>query len=148
MSVLATIKLIKRELYKEAVVFIKIGAFYNVYFNDAIIISFLLGYKMKILDGNVENCGFPESSLKNIKFLLKEKKIDYIVINDAHDYDDCERETFGEQNSYTKCCCEAAKFILRRKHIEDINRTLIENINSFEIDRILGEIDNVVMGLN
>ena len=144
MSLLGTIRLIKRELYKETVVFVRVGAFYNVYFDDAIIISFLLGYKLKVLEGDVKNCGFPEGSLKNIKFLLKEKEIDYIVIDDTKDYEGCEREKFGDENSYAKCYFEALKFIKNRERIEAINKVLLDNINNPAIEKMLDAVDNAI----
>ena len=51
---------------KENVVIRKSGGFYNVFDDDAIIISYLTGYK--ITDGR---CGFPINSLDKVVIYLK-----------------------------------------------------------------------------
>lgn len=84
----------KKELYDESIVLIKVGTFYNAYFKDAILLSYLFGYKIKKLDKNVNNCGFPVSTLNNVKYLLEQKKINYIIIDKAHNYEENEKENF------------------------------------------------------
>ena len=54
-----------KDNYKEYVVFIKIGNFYETYNNDAYIISKIMNYKVKNISNNVR-VGFPITSL--VKF--------------------------------------------------------------------------------
>ena len=142
MSLINTVGIIKRELYRDCVVFVKVGAFYNVYFKDAVIVSYLFGYKLKMLDGDVENCGFPEVSLKNVKFLLGEKRISYIVIDEARDYEGHNGERFFDENFYDKCYEEAFLVISNRRRIEAINKVLLEKADRPEIGGILDEIES------
>lgn len=52
-----------------------IGKFYNVYNDDAIIISYLMGYKVR----ENKTCGFPDNALNKVINKLEDKKISYIV---------------------------------------------------------------------
>ena len=55
----------------------KVGLFYNAFDNDALIINYLLDYK--IINGR---CGFPINAIDKVLNLLDEKKINYKVDND------------------------------------------------------------------
>ena len=57
----------------ECVVIRKVGGFYSAFDDDAIIISYLAGYK--IVSGR---CGFPINSLNKVTNLLGDNKINYI----------------------------------------------------------------------
>ena len=85
MSLENMIKSIK-EIHHEYVVLIKIGAFYHAYGKDAYIISYLFGYKRKSFGSNSSTCGFPKSALSYVESKLEEKKINYILIDRAHQY--------------------------------------------------------------
>lgn len=68
-----------KDNYKEYVVFIKIGNFYETYNNDAYIISKIMNYKVKNISNNVR-VGFPITSLNKVLDELSNNKINYIVI--------------------------------------------------------------------
>ena len=64
MSVINMVHNIK-ELFPEYVMLLKIGNFYECYNDDAKIISYLFDYKLKQLDNDDKNCGFPLISLNH-----------------------------------------------------------------------------------
>ena len=65
--------------YKEFIVMIKFGNFYEMFDKDAVIASNILNYKLSKISDTVK-CGFPISSLDKVLNLLKEKQINYVVI--------------------------------------------------------------------
>ncbi len=54
----------------------KMGLFYNVFDDDAQIISYLLGYR--VINGR---CGFPNNTYNKVINTLEDKKINYIIID-------------------------------------------------------------------
>ena len=64
--------------YNNYLIFIKVGNFYELIDNDALIISKLFNYKLKRLT-NTFKVGFPIHKLDNIISRLNEEKINYIV---------------------------------------------------------------------
>ena len=92
--------------YKEYVIIIESGIFYNVYNQDCSIIYNLLKYKIKYSNNNYL-IGFPSSIIKKVTDILIDNKISYIIINK------------DENNNY---------FILEK------NKAKHNNYNKFEID--------------
>ena len=70
------------------------GGFYNVFDDDAIIISYLTGYK--ITSGR---CGFPLNSLNKVTNLLEDNTINYIVRDNMEDIDN---KNYKKLNMYDK----------------------------------------------
>lgn len=60
----------------------RIGIFYNILNEDAIIASNALGLKITDLGPNIDKAGFPISKIEKYIKLLKEKGIKYKIIND------------------------------------------------------------------
>ena len=80
----------------------KIGNFYNIYGDDAIILNYLFGYKI-LIDGKV--C-FPESALIKVINTIEDKKIDYQIINKEKDI----IKKYGNFNSYNKVLKQALEY--------------------------------------
>ena len=74
-----------KDNYKEYVIFIKIGNFYETYNNDAYIISTLMNYKVKNLSETIR-VGFPINSLVKVLDKLNNSKVNYIVIEKEEIY--------------------------------------------------------------
>lgn len=144
MSLVATVGIIKKELYREYVVLLKVGTFYNVYFDDAILISDLFGYKMKKLDNNINNCGFPVTALNNVKYMLEQKKINYIVIDRAHNYEENEKEDFKKENTYLENYQKANKNVILKNRIENIKNYLTEHISEENDTNILDRMECII----
>ena len=66
--------------HNDYICMIKVGSFYEVFDNDALIINELLKYKVKVVS-NTFKVGFPINSIKNVTKKLKEESINYIVVD-------------------------------------------------------------------
>lgn len=144
MSLVTTVEIIKKELYPESVVLLKVGTFYNAYFNDAILLSYLFGYKLKKIDKNVNNCGFPTATLNNVKYLLEQKKISYIIIDRGHNYEENEKEDFKGENTYLECYEKANRCMEFRNRIDGINDFLVKSIDKENINNILDRLECII----
>lgn len=86
-----------KDNYKEYVIFIKIGNFYETYGNDAYIISKIMNYKVKNISNNVR-VGFPITSLNKVLDELNNNKINYIVIEKDEIYKISIKKKFRDNN--------------------------------------------------
>lgn len=112
----------------------KIGKFYNIYGNDAIILNHLFGYKI-LIDGKVV---FPESALIKVINTIEDKKIDYQIINKEKDI----IKKYGNFNNYNKVLKQALEYRNIKSRTERIQE-LINNVNDITIlERIIGIIEN------
>ena len=61
-------------MYNRSIIIRKSGGFYQVFDNDALIISYLFNYKI-----TNHKCGFPIIAINKIMNVLEEKNINYII---------------------------------------------------------------------
>ena len=112
----------------------KIGKFYNIYGDGAIILNYLFGYKI-LIDGKV---GFPESVLIKVINTIEDKKIDYQIINKEKDI----IKKYSNFNNYNKVLKQALEYRNIKSRVERIQE-LINNVNDITIlERIIGIIEN------
>ena len=64
--------------YKDYIVMIKSGNFYEILDKDAVIINKLLGYKLSKISDTIK-CGFPITSLTKVLDILNKNNINYVV---------------------------------------------------------------------
>lgn len=139
MPVINMVKNIK-DLFSNYVVLIKIGNFYEVYNNDAIIISYLFNYKIKTLSSNDITCGFPLVSISKVKYILDKKYINYIIIDKAHNYEEIEKNDFKKKNKYNDLYNDANTFIDKINRINKIKNYLLNNANKIiEVEKLIYE---------
>lgn len=112
--------------YKDYVIFIKCGNFYEVFENDALIINDLFGYKIKRFS-NTFKAGFPVSKLDDITFKLNDLKVNYLVIN--------------------PCDNIVGKFNDNTYHKYKFNIDKIR-LNFFKLDKIIAYINNHILDDN
>lgn len=66
--------------YKDYVVIIRVGNFYEIYGEQALILHNLLNYKIKYLKDNIR-VGFPLVAYNKVTELLNQHKINYVIID-------------------------------------------------------------------
>ena len=99
MSVVTMIKEIK-EVHPEEVILVKMGNFFHVYGKDSYILSYLLGYKIKRIEGNICTAGFPDKTEAKVKAMLEKNKINYLVVDRRNGY---EVDEFINNKNLNKC---------------------------------------------
>lgn len=113
-----------RTEYKDFLLFIKIGNFYEVFDKDSLILNKLFGYKIKKIKDSIK-VGFPLSRLDYIIKLIG--NINYVVIDNTI----VEKKEFNN-NKY-------------KDYNFDINSIIL---NSIKIDRIYEELNNRLLDNN
>ena len=76
-----------KDVHKDYIVLVKVGNFYNCYGRDAYIISYLLDYKITLVDNNIYNCSFPKSAYNKVISIIENNKVNYIVLDKRNNYD-------------------------------------------------------------
>ena len=110
--------------YKDFLLFIKIGNFYEVFDKDSLILNKLFGYKIKRIKDSIK-VGFPLNRLDYILKLIG--NINYVVIDNTV----VEKKEFNN-NKY-------------KDYNFDINSIIL---NSIKIDRIYEELNNRLLDNN
>lgn len=136
------VMIIVKKIHAEDVVLVKAGTFYNVYEGDAIIIGYLLGYKIKDIDGH-KTTGFPANSLNKVITKLEEQHINYIVLDKAHNYEE-ESMNFKKENCYNDVYEKARKYTNINNRINQIYEYLLKNIENNEIKTKLQQMEDII----
>lgn len=66
---------------KDTVYLIRVGIFYNILNEDALLVSEKIGLKVTDLSPNIIKCGFPIAQIDKYKAILEEKNVTYQVID-------------------------------------------------------------------
>ena len=85
----------------QSVVIRKSGGFYNIFDDDAIVISYLTGYKL--VGGR---CGFPINSINKVTNILENNSVNYIVKENMEEKDN---KNYKSKNKYNKVLEKAKK---------------------------------------
>lgn len=112
-------------LYKEYIIIMKYGNFYETIDNDALIMSSIFNYKINKLS-NTFKVGFPINTLDNVINKLNDLNINYIVLDGI-------KKEF-KNNNYNNYIFD--------KDIINYNLTVINEINNYLINNILNNISN------
>lgn len=129
-----------KELFETTVVIIKIGTFYEVYNNDAIILSYLLNYKIREVGINDINCGFPSTALNKVKTKLENEKIDYLIVDKVHSYEEIEKLTYKSDNKYEEILNNANIYVDKMKRIKKVYDFLLDDSSKLEsVEKLLYE---------
>lgn len=140
MSIINTIASIK-EVHREYVLLVKIGNFYYCYGRDAYIISYLLHYKINIIEKNMYACSFPQTAYNKVITTLEEKKVNYIVLDRRNNYSVDEKSSNNNLNKYNETYLKAKEELATRMRIEKIYRYLLDNTRDKEI---IGEMEKII----
>ena len=97
-------------MYNRSIIIRKSGGFYQVFDNDALIISYLFNYK--IIN---HKCGFPLIVINKVMNVLEEKNINYIIKDEEEIV-----KNFRSKNTYSK--------YLEKSKIKDNINNRVKNI--------------------
>ena len=132
-----------KSTYKEYVILIMSGVFYEIFNDDVSVIYSLFSYKVKC-NGYDYNSGFPLSNLNKVISELEKKKINYIVVDMIDDkYDIVDRKKFSK-NNYNNYQISPTKLVYLIERIEKINEKLKHGIGTPNINQILDEMDKLI----
>ena len=115
-----------------SVVIRRSGGFYYVFDDDAMIISYLTGYKV-----SGDRCGFPLNSLSKVTNLLEDNSINYIVREKMEEVD---KREFKKNNKYNKMLDKGKKKFSIDYRINSIMEKLNE-LSYDELDELLDVIE-------
>ena len=142
MGIINMVQTIK-QIHQYEIVFVKIGKFYHIYGKDSYIISYLLGYKLKEIEG-ISMCGFPASSINKVRARLEEHKINYLIVDRKINYDVSEIYDNKNLNTYLNYYEKAKRFVNDKKRIDNIYNFMMENINKENFKNIIGKMEDVI----
>ena len=125
--------------YKEYIVMLKYGNFYEILGNDALIINKLFGYKLNKLS-NTFKVGFPVSSLDNIISRLNNCMINYLVV----DRDEIIKIRDFEINNYNKYTFDETILKYNLLVISEITKYLNDNLLDENITIKLEKIKEII----
>lgn len=119
----------------ENVVIRKAGGFYSAFDDDAIIISYLTGYK--VVGGR---CGFPLNSLSKVTNLLDSNCINYVVRDNM---EDIEKKNYKKKNKYLKILENGKKRFNIDYRINDI-LVKLNNLSYEKLSSLLDMIEDYI----
>ena len=125
--------------YKEYIIMLKYGNFYEILGNDALIINNLFGYKINKLS-NTFKVGFPVSSINNVVSKLNNYNINYIVI----DKEEIIKIRDFEMNNYNKYIFDETTLKYNLLVISEITKYLNDNLFDENITRKLEKIKEII----
>ncbi len=129
-----------KELFPNDVLLLKIGNFYECYNDDAMIISYLFGYKIKSLVSKDKTCGFPLVSYNKVVSNLETRNINYIVIDKAHNYEEMDKMNYKKKNKYQELLIKSKEYIDKLERINQIKNYLLKDHSKLEeIENLLYE---------
>ena len=122
--------------YKDFLIFIKVGNFYEVFDKDSLILNKLFGYKIKRIKDNIK-VGFPISRLDYILKLIG--NINYVVIDNTI----VKKKKF-KNNKYKDYNYDMNSIILNSIKIDRIYEELNNRLPDNNIENIITNIDLII----
>ena len=122
--------------YKDFLIFVKIGNFYEVFDKDSLILNKLFGYKIKRIKDNIK-VGFPISRIGYITRLID--NINYVVINN----DKIIKKEFNN-NRYNEYDFDISNIILNGIKIDKIYNMLNDKITDNNFNNIITSIELII----
>lgn len=133
-----------KEVHPDEVLLIKTGTFYNAYLKDAMILAYTCNYKIKKIESKYNVCGFPTTTINKVKLALEQRKINYRLLDRAHNYEEEENQNFNSKNMYGEEYKKAFKYLSTMNRIDTINAYLVENVNNENITNIITNIEKEI----
>ncbi len=125
--------------YRNYIILLKIGAFYECFDRDALIIYKLFNYKIKRIS-NTFKCGFPINNIENVEKELTKNNIFYLSIQN----DEITKIYDEGNNSYENYKFNLEDIFYNSMRVEKIIKYLEENVNNVEIEGKLKIIESII----
>ena len=125
--------------YRDYVIFIKSGIFYECIANDALIINELFNYKIKMISNTIK-VGFPIKNIESVLEKLKSNSINYIVVDD--DKITLKYET--DDNNYSEYKIDMNSILYNLFRVEKLIKYLEDNVMSHDLANKLDKIEKAV----
>ena len=125
--------------YREYVIFIKSGIFYECIANDALIINSLFNYKIKAI-GNTIKVGFPIKNIDSVIDKLKDNNINYIIVDD----DKISKKYETDKNNYSEYKMDMDSILYNLLRVEKVVKYLEENIMNYDLAKKLDKIEKII----
>ena len=129
-----------KEIHPEALVLLKVGAFYETYGKDAYIIAYLFDYRLKE-ESKVPKSGFGRSALKKVLTKIEEEKIDYLLLDVRNNYDVDEKQENRNLNRYTEVYEKSRKYVKKKRKIAEIIDLMNKMIEKEDFDKKIKQIE-------
>lgn len=139
-KMVATIK----EIHAHDICIFKIGNFGHCYGRDACIMSYIFGYKLKSIENNNRECGFPLVSMNKVVARLEEKKISYLIIDKRNNYEVDEKIDFKNLNKHDEIYEKSRIYVNYKNRVDNITNYLNENIETKDFRKVLFEIEEII----
>ena len=101
--------------YKNYIVLVKFGNFYKCFDKDALILSYLMNYKI-----NDNSVGFPESALGKVISTLKSTSVNFVISKEMNNV----MKADLNRNNYYTISKQAKKHQVYMTKLEDLNNDL------------------------
>ena len=124
--------------YKDYVILIKCGSFYEAFEKDAFIINTLLKYKIKKFSKTFKS-GFPTLKLNVILKILEENHLNYVVLDEI----EMIKKEFDD-NKYQNFNFDIDRIMLNYIKIDKIMNYLNDNILNERITDILEKMEELL----
>ncbi len=122
--------------YKDNILFIKVGSFYETFDKDALILNKLFGYKIKRIKDKIK-VGFPLSRLDYVLRLIG--NINYTIIDNKEI-----KEKRFKDNEYNNYDFNINSIILKGIRTDKIYDTLNNRLLDNNIDNIITKIELII----
>ena len=127
--------------FRDYIIFIKSGIFYECIGKDALIINKIFNYRISKIS-NTFKVGFP---IKNIEYVinnLRDNNINYIIVsNDIEDKYECENNNYNNYNNYN---FNIDNILYNFLVVEKIIKYLEDNIMTNKLEEKLKMIVNIL----
>lgn len=123
--------------YKDFLLFIKVGNFYEVFDKDSLILNNIFYYKVKRIKDTIKT-GFPINKLDYIIKLID--NINYIVIENGNIVD----KKIFKNNKYNNYTFDVNTIVVNSIKIERIIRILNEKLLNKNISNIIRDIEEII----
>lgn len=125
--------------YRDYVIFIKSGIFYECIANDALIINKLFNYKIKMI-GNTVKVGFPIKNIDAVIEKLADSNINYIIVDD----DKISKKFETDNNNYSEYKIDMDSILYNLFRVEKLIKYLEDNVMNYDLVKKLDKIEKEV----